>query len=149
MEDAQERIYEPFPIESYDPKKLGSGLATVDRNDVIRLLNTPVLIRTINVTTGQGNGNTNASWAIPFDPNNSVGGVTPPPGLDQNMWLSRLNAFQGFRATTVIEFKLNANRFVQGRLMAYYIPGQNTADQRERNSHRFNLTTKTQLPESG
>lgn len=142
LEDSEERIYEPFPIEGFDPKRLNSGLETVNRDDVIKILQTPVRTRVINISSTDGLGATKDSWVVPFDSTNSQ----PAAGLGQKMWLSRLNAFQGIRATVVLEFKVNVQRFAQGRLMAYYIPGQQSTIGYEARSHRFDLTTKTQLP---
>jgi hypothetical protein len=142
LEDADERIYEPFPITGYDPKMINAGLDTISRNDVIKILQTPVRIRTVNFSGSDGLGVTKDSWIVPFDSTN----FQPSAGLGQKMWLSRLNAFQGFRATVVLEFKINVQRFCQGRLMAYYIPGQQSTNSFEAKSHRFDLTTKTQLP---
>jgi hypothetical protein len=117
-------------------------LETVNREDVITLLQTPVRIRTITVGPNDGLGVTKDSWIVPFDSTN----FAPSAGLGQKMWLSRLNAFQGFRATVVLEFKINVQRFAQGRLMAYYIPGIQSTTSLEARSHRFDLCTKTQLP---
>jgi hypothetical protein len=67
LEDADERIYEPFPITGYDPKMINAGLDTISRNDVIKILQTPVRIRTVNFSGSDGLGVTKDSWIVPFD----------------------------------------------------------------------------------
>lgn len=140
LEDATERVYEPFPIEQYDPKKLNTGLVNLDRSDVIRMLETPVRIRSINVLSTSTANTTIDDWTLPFDSSN----FSSSGGIGQDMWLSRLNAFQGFRGDAVLEFKVNCQRFAQGRLLVQYIPGQSNAIGRK--SRRFNLMTKSQCP---
>jgi hypothetical protein len=139
LEDATERIYEPFPIVQYDPRKLNTGLVNLDRTDVIKMLETPVRIRSLNVVSTATANTTLDDWTLPFDSSNYSS-----PGIGQNMWLSRLNAFQGFRGDAVLEFKVNCQRFAQGRLLIQFIPGQSNPIGRK--SRRFNLMTKTQCP---
>lgn len=141
LQDASERTYQPFPIERIDVNAMVPPRANMDKSDVTKILETPVLVRTFSVGTADAKNSTKVSIHLPFDPANNGNGTDS----GQGMWLSRLNAFMGFRATAVIEFQTNVNRFAQGRLLCHYIPGQN-ANTSSTEIHRFNLMTKSQTP---
>lgn len=141
LNDASERIYEPFPIEPVNVNKRFDGLGHIDRSDIIKILSTPINIRTFNFTSASAANTTLDSFFLPFDATNAGTGTD----AGQGMWITRLNAFQGFRATAVLDFQVNVNRFAQGRLLIHFIPGQilSTSDTIV---HRFNLMTKSQNP---
>lgn len=140
--DAEERIYEPFPVKEMSPYVFESGMKSVDRDDIKKMLATPVRIRTTTISSTNTKGQTLDSFVLPFDSTNAGSAIG---GTGQYMWLSRLNAFQGFRATAVLTFQVNVQRFAQGRMLMHYIPGQNSSAN-ESKTHRFDLMTKTQTP---
>lgn len=141
LQDAEERNYQPFPIERITVDAMVPARANMDKSDVVKILETPVQIRTFSVASADARNATKISINLPFDPTNIGNGTDS----GQGMWLSRLNAYQGFRGTAVIEFQTNVNRFAQGRLLCHYIPGQNDSVPTNE-SHRFNLMTKSQTP---
>jgi len=140
-QDTTERVDMPFPIRTMDPSQKFDGLSGFNRDSVLQFLKTPVNIRTVNVLSSATRNTTIATIKLPFDTANLGNGTDS----GQGMWLQRLNAYQAFKATAVLKFQININRFAQGRVLAHYIPGQNdVAD--EVDSHRFNLQTKSQTP---
>lgn len=141
LQDASERTYQPFPIERIDVNAMIPPRANMDKSDVTKMLETPVLVRKFSVGSADAADSTKVSINLPFDASNNGHGTD----AGQGMWLSRLNAFMGFRGTAVIEFQTNVNRFAQGRLLCHYIPGQN-ASTSATEIHRFNLMTKSQTP---
>jgi hypothetical protein len=139
--DAAERHEQPFPIHNYDVKSL-DGTQIYDKESVIQYLKTPVMIRSYVLNSTATANTTLDTFTLPFDPTN-LGNVSGATG--QYMWLTRLNTFTGFRATAVLKFQVNVNRFAQGRMLIHYIPGQNYTST-STNIHRFNLQTKSQTP---
>lgn len=140
-DDAETRIMQPFPISDL---KIGKHLHVGDayrKDSVIDFLKTPVMIKNFNITSSAVANTTLDTTILPFD--SSMIGFGTDTGV--GMFLKRLNAYLGFRATAVLRFQVNCNRFAQGRLLIHYIPGQIDNPQ-DAVSHRFDLTTKSQNP---
>lgn len=141
LQDAEERLYQPFPLKVMNPAGMEFGMDNIDRRSIVSLLSTPINIRTYTLLNTDTANTTIMQIALPFDSGNKGSGSSS----GQGMWEQRLNAFQGFKATAVLDFQVNVNRFAQGRLLCHYIPGQN-ASATETAAHRFDLTTKSQCP---
>lgn len=141
LQDAEERVYEPFPMKLMNPTGMAFGLDNLERRSIAQMLQTPVNIRSVTLSSATSANSTILSFTLPFDSSNNGFGTDS----GQGMWSQRLNAYQGFKATAVVNFQVNVNRFAQGRLLCHYIPGQN-AQTTETATHRFDLCTKSQTP---
>lgn len=140
-DDAETRTMQPFPIGDI---KVGRHLHVGDnyqKDSVIDFMRTPVMVKNFNVASTATANTTLDTTVLPFD-STMIGFGTD---LGVGMFLKRLNAYLGFRATAVLRFQVNCNRFAQGRLLIHYIPGQLDSAE-DAKSHRFNLTTKSQNP---
>lgn len=67
------------------------------------------------------------------------------------MYLNKLDGFLGFRATTVIKFMVNANKFQQGRYLLCWLPSCGASPSVNSatsyyNMHRYTIVQLTQLP---
>jgi hypothetical protein len=147
MNDANERVGQPFEVNNMNTVRELNIAGDVNREDVKQFLATPVRIRQYTITTAYPALTTlGLPITLPFDQNN-LGWTAGPTDCNTGigMWMSRLNSFMGFRATAVLTFQVNVNRFSQGRILINYIPGQNGSVS-DTNTHRLTLKTRTQLP---
>lgn len=69
----------------------------------------------------------------------------PYEALHNTMYTPKVEGFLNFRATAVVTLQVNANRFVQGRLVMHYIPQAQVAGTMP-NNRNLNLTLITQQP---
>lgn len=151
-DDAYTREAEPFTINNINAMKDLHQSSMYDKTSIEHFLSTPVRIREFSVTTADTAGTTLSSGTnlsnficLPFDPNNLNANTV---GSGYRMWRDRLNAYMGFRATAILRFTVNVNRFAQGRLLVSFLPGARAGVNANFNtdSHRFNLRTRTQMP---
>lgn len=146
-DDAYTRKSQPFGIDNISALRQLHAGGAYSKSTIEDFLGTPVCIREYTVSTSDNpNITLGTGIKLPFDSSN-IGWTAGPSNLDTGvgMWMSRLNGYLGFRATAVLRYQVNVNRFAQGRLLVHYIPGSNL-NVSEVNGHRYNLRTRTQLP---
>lgn len=132
--DAPVREFDPISITGLDTKLL--NLSHVYNQDMVKqFLARPIQIDTFNFSSTAAAGDLLYQHVLPA--NDFYHSVS-------SLWQHKLAGFLGIRATGVFRFVLAANRFVQGRLIAHYLPG--LPDSTWNSSHNFNLTTITQQP---
>lgn len=136
VNDAADREYIPFPINNMVTKSVLGEMVNKDNYDVTKILKIPLRLTSFTMNSTDAKNTTIHSLNLPFDNDYKS---------ELKMYLMRLNAYQGFRATAVVKYQVNVHRFAQGRLLCQYIPGDTTSAPEDA-SHRFNLMTKSQCP---
>lgn len=116
--------------------------ADIDRNlirpqvitpvqDIKSFLNRPIKLRAGSWTTATSG--TFIAIDLPFE------------ALSNTIYTAKVQGFLNFRAKAVVRLQVNANRFVQGRLIMHYIPQAQISGMYPANRN-LNLTTITQQP---
>jgi len=121
---------EPNFPSTFEPALIGHQIITASQ-EIKQFLSRPVKLRT-GVLTSSSSGQLHAI-ELPYEP------------LKDFMFAEKIRGFLNFRATTVIRLQVNANRFVQGRLILHFLPHADVAGTfpYTRNS---DLMLKTQQP---